>query len=158
MNLTKRMKYLQTLKEHYWVRFNKEYLTSLRKFHKQGIDPKRTIEVGEIVIVHAENKRLHRRLGKVTSLLPSKDGVVRAAVVKVLSRGINKTNYIKRPIEKLYPLEIKSIENVDNSEINESKMQMMQTLKMMTSTKHYLGETLRTMVYLYVGLWDKCKQ
>ena len=91
------------------------------EFHKQGIDPKRTIEVGEIVIVHAENKRLHWRLGKVISLLPSKDGMVRAAIVKVLSKGINKANYIKRPIEKLYPLEIKSIENVDNSEINESK-------------------------------------
>ena len=109
--LTKRMKYLQKLADHYWKRFTEEYLVELRSQHVQGTNATRTAEVGEIVVIHGQTKRKLWRLGKVISCIYGSDGQVRAVVLKVFD-GMN-SRYIRRPIEKLYPL--------DQKEIDESK-------------------------------------
>ena len=115
VKLTKRMLYLRQLADHYWRRFNNEYLTELRERHRQGSNPTRTVEVGEIVVIHAKNKRNSWRLGKVISLLPGCDGNVRAVTLKVFDGSNNR--YIRRPIEKLYPLEVKATGTVSSDEI-----------------------------------------
>ena len=45
------------------------------------------------------------RIGRVDSLIESKDGHVRAANVRVLSKTGKKPNIIQRPVQKLYPVE-----------------------------------------------------
>ncbi|XP_057296224.1 uncharacterized protein LOC130625174 [Hydractinia symbiolongicarpus] len=79
--LSKRMMYIKTLKEHFWNRFSNEYITNLREFHAQGPSHSRSVELGEIVIIHSVKKRINWRMGKVTYLITSRDNNVRAAIV-----------------------------------------------------------------------------
>ena len=76
------------------------------------------IEVGEIVITDGKTKRNYWRLGKVVLLIPGSDGRVRADVLKTFDG--TRVHYMKRPIEKLYPIEVKSVHSVDQSEIDEA--------------------------------------
>ena len=46
-------------------------------------------------------------MAKVIQLIPSKDGIVRGVKLQV-GNVKGKISYVKRPIEKLYPLEIKA--------------------------------------------------
>ena len=114
--LSRRMRYLQTISEHYWKRFKEEYLVELREQHIQGSDHTRTVELGEIVVIQGQKKRNFWRLGKVISLINGKDDKVRAVVLKTFDG--KKNRYIRRPIEKLYPLEVRANAKVDKSEIS----------------------------------------
>ena len=117
--LTKRMKHLKSLSESFWSRFKEEYLLELRAQHVQGNDPSRTPEIGEIVVVEGKSKRNSWKLGKIVSFLVGSDGRRRSAVLKTFDgeRG----RYIKRPIERLYPVEVKSKLDVTQEEIEYSK-------------------------------------
>ena len=119
VKITKRMAYLKSLTEHYWQRFQKEYLLELRMQHVQGTDPIRKVETGEVVVVHGKAKRNHWRLGKVISFIPGSDEQIRAVVLKVFDG--TKARYMRRPIEKLYPLEVKAVTTVDNTEVENAK-------------------------------------
>ena len=50
-NLTRRMKYLHTLIQHYWNRWKLEYLNELRKYRRCGKEEDTRITVGDIVLV-----------------------------------------------------------------------------------------------------------
>ena len=63
--LTRRMKYLKSLSDLYWKRFKDEYLLELRSRHIQGKNPKRTPEIGEIVVIEGKAKHNMWRLGKI---------------------------------------------------------------------------------------------
>ena len=119
VKLSKRMAYLKTLSDHFWKRFSNEYLLELRSQHTMGNDPTRKPEVGEIVVVHGKEKRNLWRLGKIVSFVPGNDGKVRAVVLKVFDGQGNR--YIKRPIEKLYPIEVKAACPVSDEEIESAK-------------------------------------
>ena len=116
--LTKRMKYLKSLSEHYWKRFRDEYLLELRSHHTQGKDPERTAEIGEVVVIHGTNKRNDWRLGKIISLNAGSDGRIRSAIVRTFDGS--KSRYIRRAIERLHPIEVKSVVPVTEEEIAES--------------------------------------
>ena len=100
----KRYKYIQSILTHFWNRWSKEYLTSLRE-HDKMQKSKRNInfpEEGDIVIIYEDKMpRQQWRLGRIVELLRSKDNAVRAAKVLV---GRTR-NVIERPVNKLYPLE-----------------------------------------------------
>ncbi|KAL3085291.1 hypothetical protein niasHS_010360 [Heterodera schachtii] len=85
----------------FWEIWRKEYLTALREKQKSTRQGQRVPEIGEIVIIHDESPRNKWKLGKVVKLIPSDDGLVRSAIV-----WTQKTE-LKRPVTKLYPLEIK---------------------------------------------------
>ena len=105
--LTSKARYHARLTDRFWSIWRREYLTDLREFHSRYIKGKRVskesnIKVGDIVLVHDNLPCCQWRLATVTRVIPSsKDGLVRAASLHV-SNG----NEIRRPIEKLYPLEI----------------------------------------------------
>ena len=74
--------------KHFWSRWKREYLTSLREFHrnKAGKDL-RVIRVGDIVYLQEDKvQRQQWNMAKVEKLLPGKDGIVRAAVVRTLDQ------------------------------------------------------------------------
>ena len=104
--ITKRMKYLKSLSDHYWKRFRDEYLLELRSQHVQGGDPTRVPEAGEVVVIEGTTKRNDWRLGVITSFITGADNRNRAAVVRTFDGS--KTRLIQRPIERLYPIEIKA--------------------------------------------------
>ena len=116
--LTKRRKYLRSLSEQFWNRFRVEYLLELRGQHRQGRDPKKTPEIGEIVIIHGKTKRNNWKLGKIISLISGRDGRHRGAVVKTFDGRTER--FIRRPIERLYPIEVKSNVGVTEEEIERS--------------------------------------
>ena len=105
---SERFKYLSTRLNHFWNRWRNEYLANLREFHRCKAQSKnRTAEVGDLVLVlEEEKKRGEWRVGVVENLVRGSDNVVRGAKVRVVTKG--KPTHLSRPVQKLYPLEIKS--------------------------------------------------
>ena len=106
--LNKRMKYLSLKLDHFWKRWKREYLSELREHHKRNVTKGGAIvEIGDIVTVAEEGvSRGKWRLGKVEELITGKDGEIRGANVKVLTKK-GKPMYLNRPVKKLYPLAVR---------------------------------------------------
>ena len=114
-----RYKHINTILNHFWNRWSKEYLAILRDLQKtkakKGVND---IEVDDIVLIeHDKMPRQFWRLGRVLNVIRSRDNKVRAAEVKV-----GKTEHvIKRPVNKLYSLNLnphnKSKPSGDNSRV-----------------------------------------
>uniref|UniRef100_A0A7M6DQ45 Integrase catalytic domain-containing protein n=1 Tax=Clytia hemisphaerica TaxID=252671 RepID=A0A7M6DQ45_9CNID len=71
----KRVQYLETLLEHFWNRWNKEYLTELREHYQQKYMKRRPIaKVNDIVLIMDDKlARSKWRVGIIEKLIPSKD-------------------------------------------------------------------------------------
>ncbi|KAH9397032.1 hypothetical protein TYRP_003336 [Tyrophagus putrescentiae] len=82
-----------------WTRLRKEYLTSLRQFHRHG-GKTREPEIGELVLLVGSCKREDWDWGRVQSLMRGPDGIVRAASL-LMPNG----NIWERPVQSLIPLE-----------------------------------------------------
>ena len=118
-DLTKRMKHLSKTLDMFWRRWKMEYLLELRESHRHlphRRDAADRISVGDIVIIHDENyPRGLWKPGKVESLLPGADGNVRGTFVRVHLSG-QRSVLLKRPIQRLYPLEVRAPEEALSSE------------------------------------------
>ena len=113
-DLIKRKKMLSIILDHFWQRWRKEYLTSLREMQQKDSNNKSTkINENDVVLIYEDKQPRHLwKLGKVTKLLPSRDGKIRSAEIKV-----GKTNrIISRPVNRLYPLNIFKSDNVHNTD------------------------------------------
>ena len=110
----KRSKYLKQILQHYWRRWKLEYLVDLREYHRMNNKRQNLPEIqqGDVATIEDENKknRTYWRLGRIEHVIKGHDGVSRGARVK-LANG----NFIERPLQKLYPLEIQ--DKVSKSEI-----------------------------------------
>ena len=97
----KRFHYLSKVRDHFWNRWRREYLTDLREYHKGKYEVQlRTVSVGDVVIVYEENVKWgggleDRESGRSN---PGGDGVVRGAKVRVITKG--KPVVINRPVQK----------------------------------------------------------
>ena len=95
----RKWKQVQALQRNFWTRWVKEYLPSLTK---RTCWKKKTpnLEVGELVIVQEEDfKQRQWPLGRIVSVAPSEDGVVRVAEVRT------RTGTYTRPATRLLKLE-----------------------------------------------------
>ncbi|GFS67914.1 uncharacterized protein NPIL_339861 [Nephila pilipes] len=98
-NIVLRWSYVQKVRENLKQRFKREYLGFLRSSVTKREDK---INVGDIVLIGTDDKkRLHWLLGRVLELFPGKDGIIR--LVKLRTEKGN----VQRPIQRLYPLELK---------------------------------------------------
>ncbi|GFS95789.1 bel12-ag transposon polyprotein, partial [Nephila pilipes] len=98
-NIVLRWRYIQKVRENLKQRFKREYLGFL---HSSVTKREDKINVGDIVLIGTDDKkRLHWLLGRVLELFPSKDGIIR--LVKLRTEKGN----VLRPIQRLYPLELK---------------------------------------------------
>ena len=86
--------------EHFQNRWKREYLTSLREFHRTYGDNRQRIQIGDVVQIHQESPRTLWNIGIVQDLVRGGDNMVRSAIVRT------KFGVTNRPIVKLYPLEI----------------------------------------------------
>ena len=106
-----RKDYLLQVLKHYWKRWHGEYLKELRKHHSITRS-KDFVEISEGNIVLIQEETLQPRsvwnLGRIESLIKGKDGQIRGAMVRIVSKG-NKSQYLQRPVNKLYPHEIGNI-------------------------------------------------
>ena len=74
------------------------------------------ISINDVVLI--EDSRLRRsewRVGRVSELIKSNDGHVRTAVVNVINEN-GKQGQLRRPINKLYPVE----QSMRNNEVDKS--------------------------------------
>ena len=103
-----RFKYITLKLQHFWKRWQSEYLTGLREFHKcKSGNARKSVKKGDVVTVYGEGeKRGNWKLAKVEELIIGKDKEVRGAKVRVAGKG--RPVYLKRPVQKLYPLEIQA--------------------------------------------------
>ncbi|XP_068670957.1 uncharacterized protein [Montipora foliosa] len=115
--LSRRAKFLQSILDHFWNRWRAEYLTQLREQHRcsKRVSSLRKVQVGDVVCIHEKTTpRQLWRLGRVQRLLPGPDGEVRSAVVKVKSGNLPSSEW-RRPLQRLYPLEVKLNTEPDNA-------------------------------------------
>ena len=63
------------------------------------------IAVGDVVIIHDEQPRAMWKLGNVEELLIGADGENRAAVLRVSGQG-GVSKHLRRPVQRLYPIEM----------------------------------------------------
>ena len=91
----RRWQLCQRLTQHFWQRWSKEYLQSLRRFYKWHC-PQRNLQPGDVVILQEDGiARSCWPIGRVEQVFPGDDGLVRTAKVKT-AKGI-----YKRPIVKM---------------------------------------------------------
>ena len=110
-DISRRMYHLNTVLEHFWKQWKREYLLELRESHRHANRPPKKshcspIAVGDMVLVHEDSKpRGFWKIAKVESLTTGTDGLTRGAVVKVASSA-GRPTMLRRPLQLLYPLEV----------------------------------------------------
>ena len=109
VNFSKRFWYLAQKLNHFISRWRKEDLLELRERGKNNGNKESEVKKGDIVLISEDNvKRAEWKLGKIEDLIPGKDGFIRG--VKVRTCGKGKYEFLNRPLQKLYPLEVSSSE------------------------------------------------
>ncbi|XP_071579803.1 uncharacterized protein [Temnothorax nylanderi] len=97
-NKLSRWQHAQKLRQHFWKRWQEEYLHELQRRHKWRTKGK-DLEVGTLVILKEDNvPPLQWVLGQVEEVHPCKDDVVRVATVRT------PTGLLKKAVTKLCPL------------------------------------------------------
>ena len=111
-DLPRRRKYLGLLLEHFCRRWSREYVTELRNLHRQKSRPRSSIAVSEedVTVLEDNLPCSQWKLGRVEQLIHGADDRVRAAVVKVISKS-GRPVTMKRPVQRLFPLEIHVVSN-----------------------------------------------
>ena len=97
--LGKRWQYRQRMEKQFWSRWHKEYLAELNQYHK-WTNTSKNAKPGDVVLVAEDNvKKQDWLLGRITEVHHGRDELVRSVTLKT-KRGL-----IRRPIQRLYPLE-----------------------------------------------------
>ena len=114
-----RLKYVNQLLMHFWRRWRNEYLVELREHFKREHPRKLdNINVNDVVLVADEKlPRIKWRVGRITKLFVGKDGSIRGAEVFTITDS-KQTSMLRRPINKLIPLEMCESEKSDDNENN----------------------------------------
>ena len=83
------------LTRHFWKRWSSDYFASLRKFTKWH-SPTRNYKVSDVVLIQEDNLVPTKwPLGKIVSVHPGKDDIIRVVTVKTA------TGTYKRPVTKI---------------------------------------------------------
>ncbi|XP_033228872.1 uncharacterized protein LOC117180482 [Belonocnema kinseyi] len=94
----------QKLRQHFWTRWQKEYLYQLTVRSKWQSSSNHCIKLGTMVVIKEDNlPPLHWKLGRIVAIHPGPDGIIRVATVKT------DTGEYKRCIKKLCPLPIEPL-------------------------------------------------
>ncbi|CAB3997786.1 Hypothetical predicted protein [Paramuricea clavata] len=117
-SLTRRAQHHKTLLKQFTKQWRREYLLSIREAASSSNNGTRdVIAEGDIVILKNEStKRLFWKIAKVEKLIRSIDGVVRSEKIRVLNSETRKPIIMRRPIQHLIPLEIRSKFGNENEE------------------------------------------
>ncbi|GFT93756.1 integrase catalytic domain-containing protein [Trichonephila clavipes] len=103
-SFNKRIKYQSNLLKDLRQRFRNEYLSQL--IQKRNEKESHVPQIGEVVLVDDNKKRLFWALAKIIELIPGRDGKIRTNRLKT------QHGKILRPIQRIYPLEIRLNENL----------------------------------------------
>ena len=118
---TRRVKYLRSILDRFWTRWRQEYLLELRESHRrlEGRRPDK-VNVRDVVIIYDDIPRGLWKLGVIEKTIMGRDREIRGAIVRVGS-GSQSSSFLRRPIQRLYPLELRSVESSVNEQISHSE-------------------------------------
>jgi len=106
---SKRLNFVQRVRDDQWKRFYRTYLNELRQHHLYRKDGKEVpnLKVGDVVVVKDDSPlpRSKWPLGRVDKLIHGKDGFIRGATITVITRN-GLTSVITRHVQKLIQLEV----------------------------------------------------
>lgn len=99
-NRLSRWQHIQQLREHFWKRWSREYLTEMQVRGKWA-SKKANVQIGTIVLIKEDNiPPQFWRIGRIVKLHPGLDKLVRVVDVKT------KSGTYTRPVHRLAPLPI----------------------------------------------------
>ena len=105
--ISKRFLYLTKLLTHFWNRWRREYMTDLREYHKLADCKTVPVRQGQLVLLQEENvKRGQWKVAVVDDVIYGRNGEPRGAVIRKSGGKRGKLELLRRPLQKLYPLEI----------------------------------------------------
>jgi len=110
-NSLKSWRHRQRLLNHFWHRWETEYLSQLRQWRQKKSVGSVLPSVGDLVLMEVDRKnRIHWPLARIVSLINGVDDFPRAAFIKVVSShskdgNRTQTTVLRRPTKLLYPLE-----------------------------------------------------
>lgn len=111
----KRWELVQQMYQHWWTRWQNEYVTSLLQRPKWR-QQERNIQVGDLVLIKEDNVAPSNWiLGRIKQTFPAPDGLVRSATVSTIY------GEYKRPITKLGVLLEEGDDQIDLSRLNPQK-------------------------------------
>lgn len=94
---------LQSIIQHYWTRWHKEYLSELQTRTKWRQNSHKVLQEGSLVLVKDDNSApMNWQLGRITKFYPGQDGIVRVVNVKV------RDTVVKRAITRICVLPIEN--------------------------------------------------
>lgn len=100
LNSRKRWRQAQTLTDHFWRRWLREYVPALTERRKWRTRSQHDVQIGDLVLVVEDNLPRGRwNLGRVVKTFPGDDGLIRTVEVRT------KQGTFKRPVVKLCLLE-----------------------------------------------------
>lgn len=108
-NTLGRWQLVQKMTQHFWRRWQDEYLVQLQQRPKWAT-AKKNVQVGQLVLITNDNQPPTQwPLGRIPSVHPGTDGAVRVVSIKT------KSDHIKRPILRISPLPIEEAdEDISN--------------------------------------------
>ena len=111
--LNSRYRYLQSLIDHYWKRFQSEYLLDLHQHHinvfKGNYDEFSRLVLGDVVLIKDDvSKSNIWKKGKVEKLIMG-----RGALLEVCHAG--RVSFLERPVQKDIPLEVAKNNLIENN-------------------------------------------
>lgn len=95
-------RYVQTLADEFWRKWEREYLSALQVRRKWMSDEPSLKEGIVVLLEESDGPRNHWQIARVTRTFSSADGHVHEVEVRVV-RGDTVSHYV-RPIHKLVPL------------------------------------------------------
>lgn len=127
VDLNARYKHRQAVMQHLRNRFRKEYLSQL--ILKPGKKETRVLKEGDIVLIEDESgKRINWPLARIEKLILGRDNTPRVAILKT------KKGTSKRPVQRIYPLEISSVQGNFDEEFRE-KLKIVKPVRIVKSKK-----------------------
>lgn len=122
--LSRRMDYLKKTLNHFWKRWQREYLLELRDSHRHYNKAEwkgNTLSEGQVVVVHSDrHPREFWKLARIQKLIQGSDGHVRGATIRLPSKS-DRTKLLRRPLQCLYPLEVDHNNRVCDKVLEEAK-------------------------------------
>ena len=122
-----RLHHLRKVLQDFWNRFRTDYLNELRQMNLyrkiKGNNNNNNITVDDVVLIKDDEPapRTQWRIGRVLELVRGRDGQVRGARLKVLSKA-GKQSSVHRPVQRLIPFEIREKSAVNSEkDVDEEK-------------------------------------
>jgi len=98
VSLRQRWTLVKQIQQHFWQRWQREYLTTLqprKKWLKIAID----FKVGQLVLIKEPSPALTWKTARIVEVYPGTDAITRVADVKLANGTV-----LRRPVVKLCPL------------------------------------------------------